>query len=233
MAGQVGPNTVTDGLVLALDAANHQSYPGSGTNLNDISGNGIVATLINSPTVNSNSTITLDGVNQYIQVISDGTTKGFNTQNFTIDGWINMINDGAYNVLWSYDYVSHTSPFYAQEVQVVNGSYMQFVGNRASGTAFYALSGGITMLTYDNWYNFTLVRDTVNGRIYFYKNGVFITSLIDANTITYYNQEVWIGRANYTSGYFKGDIGPYKFYNRSLNASEVLQNYNATKGRFI
>lgn len=228
-----GRNIITDGLILHLDAANTKSYPGSGTNYNDISNNGIVATLVNSPTVNSYGSITLDGINQYIQVTSDGTTSGFNTQNFTIDGWINMTNDGAYNVLWSYDYLSHSSPFYAQEVQVVNGSHMQFVGNRNSGTAYYALSGGITMLTYDNWYNFTVVRDTANGMIHFYKDGVFIVSRVDTNTITYYNQEVWIGRANYSTGYYKGDIGPYKFYNRALTAEEVAQNYKALKSRFL
>ena len=89
MAGSTGPDIVTDGLILLIDAANIKSYPGSGTNINDISGNGIVATLNNSPTINSDGTITLDGVNQYIQVVSDGTTAGFDTQNFTIDFWCN------------------------------------------------------------------------------------------------------------------------------------------------
>jgi hypothetical protein len=34
------PRTVTDGLVLALDAGNTKSYPGSGTTWTDLSGNG-------------------------------------------------------------------------------------------------------------------------------------------------------------------------------------------------
>jgi hypothetical protein len=34
-----GPDVVTDGLVLCLDAANPKSYPGSGTAWNDLSGN--------------------------------------------------------------------------------------------------------------------------------------------------------------------------------------------------
>ena len=33
MAGSTGPNIVTDGLVLSLDAANKKSYPGSGTTI--------------------------------------------------------------------------------------------------------------------------------------------------------------------------------------------------------
>ena len=35
-----GPNIVRSGLVLALDAADKNSYPGTGTNWYDISGNG-------------------------------------------------------------------------------------------------------------------------------------------------------------------------------------------------
>jgi len=45
-----GPKIVTDGLVLALDAANTKSYPGSGTTWNDLSGNGNTGTLNNGPT---------------------------------------------------------------------------------------------------------------------------------------------------------------------------------------
>ena len=39
MGMNAGPDVVEDGLVLALDAGNTRSYPGSGTSWNDISGN--------------------------------------------------------------------------------------------------------------------------------------------------------------------------------------------------
>ena len=41
--------TITDGLVLALDAGNLKSYPGSGTTWTDIIGRGNTGTLTNSP----------------------------------------------------------------------------------------------------------------------------------------------------------------------------------------
>lgn len=40
MAFSRGPSVVTDRLILALDAANTKSYPGSETTWNDLSGNG-------------------------------------------------------------------------------------------------------------------------------------------------------------------------------------------------
>ena len=40
MAQEYGPKIVTDGLVLSLDAADKNSYPGSGTTWYDLSGAG-------------------------------------------------------------------------------------------------------------------------------------------------------------------------------------------------
>jgi hypothetical protein len=46
---------------------------------------------------------------------------------------------------------------------------------------------------------------------------------------------VEIGRANYPgsgSRFFNGNISQVSIYNRALSASEVKQNFNATKSRF-
>ena len=63
-----GPNIITDGLVLALDAANSRSYPGTGTTWSDLSGNGNSGTLTNGPTFNSGNggSIVFDGVDDNI-----------------------------------------------------------------------------------------------------------------------------------------------------------------------
>ena len=53
MATKYGPTIVTDGLVLCLDAANSQSYPGSGTTWTDLSGNSNDANVGSSVTYNS------------------------------------------------------------------------------------------------------------------------------------------------------------------------------------
>jgi hypothetical protein len=44
MAISYNPRTITDGLVLCLDAGNSKSYPGSGTTWTDLSGNGNTGT---------------------------------------------------------------------------------------------------------------------------------------------------------------------------------------------
>jgi hypothetical protein len=67
MAGIISPNIVRDSLVLALDAADKNSYPGSGTSWYDLSG-GYTGTLTNGPTFSAANlgSIVFDGINDYV-----------------------------------------------------------------------------------------------------------------------------------------------------------------------
>jgi hypothetical protein len=80
-----GPRVVTDGLVLALDAADTNSYPGSGTTWNDLSGNGNTGTLTNGPTYSSDNggSIVFDGTNDYVPLVNNLGDP----QQFTIEFW--------------------------------------------------------------------------------------------------------------------------------------------------
>ena len=62
------PRIVTDGLVLCLDAANAQSYPGTGTTWTDRSTSGNNETLTNGPTFDSanRGAIVFDGSNDRV-----------------------------------------------------------------------------------------------------------------------------------------------------------------------
>jgi hypothetical protein len=76
MAFHCGPrqkSIVTDGLVLSLDAGNANSYPGTGTNWADLSGNGLNGTLVNGPTYNSANlgSIVFDGTNDHVTVANN------------------------------------------------------------------------------------------------------------------------------------------------------------------
>ncbi len=75
MAGSSGPDLITNGLVLALDAADKNSYLGSGTSWYDLSGNGNTGALTNSPTFNSSNggSIAFDGTNQCVVVNSNAS----------------------------------------------------------------------------------------------------------------------------------------------------------------
>ena len=65
-----GPEINEDGLVLALDAGNTKSYPGSGTTWTDLSGNGNDGT-IDGATHNSDGYFTFDGTDDYARLTTD------------------------------------------------------------------------------------------------------------------------------------------------------------------
>ena len=230
MAFQYSPKIITDGLVLYLDTANATSYSSNSVNFKNLGSTKLTPTIVGSPTINTtNGSMTLDGTGaQYIEVVADGTTAGFNIQNFTIDCWVNLLNDGSYEALWSYDYTSHSTPFYAQHIRTLNSqAQINFIGNNG------VQIGKSGIVNYGTWQNFTFVRSLDNSTTSMYLDGQLeANNTGQNNSINYYNQEVWIGKGDFSTSYYKGDIGPYKFYNRALTASEILQNYNATKGRF-
>ena len=82
------PRIVTDNLVLALDAGNTKSYPGSGTTWTDTVG-GNNGTLTNGPTYSSDDggSIVFDGSNDYAQ---SGTSSDLiiGTQDYTMSLWV-------------------------------------------------------------------------------------------------------------------------------------------------
>ena len=81
-----GPSIVTSGLVLSLDAADKNSYPGSGTTWADLSGNTNNGTLTNGPTFSSanQGSIVFDGVDDSCILPLTNTIIGNNQQNITV-----------------------------------------------------------------------------------------------------------------------------------------------------
>jgi hypothetical protein len=223
MAGSTGPEIVTDGLILYLDAANKKSYPGSGTVWNDLSGNAINGTLTNGPTFDGGNVgnINFDGTNDYIALTSTITATIY-----TLDFWYKMgVNDGGYGYFTG---VSGGKGLAISEGGTAVGlSY----GN------FYYFNGGAvkmtqsTLLTTGVWNNISAVIDTSVGNIKIYLNGSIITNQSVSSMSTSVSE---IGRYVPNNGNFlNGNMASFKIYNRELSAAEILQNYNATKNRFI
>ena len=226
MAGHRNPNIITDGLILCLDAEDKNSYPGTGATWYDLCGKN--NTTINGATYNSDGYFVLDGTNDYFEVTSDGRTD-FAVQNFTIEEWCYVDPDGSYEVFWSYDYTSHNSPYYAQQWRTANSTdklYATTLLNQHQTEVSY---------TPNKWTQLVWsIEDTGSTKASkLYQDGVLLgSSSPNVSNITYYEQEVWIGKGNFTTGYYKGNIAAAHFYNRALTATEVSQNFEAHRSRF-
>jgi hypothetical protein len=231
MAGRISyyGGIVTQGLVLDLDAGKRDSYVGTGTAWNDISGNRNNGTLVNGITFDTENdgSIVFDGTNDYVNLGTSNALKF--TRNFTLSLWLkfNSTNNGqtiisnneagGYGIIYKFGSSTKIETWY-----YINGSY-RFAGDEASN------------YTLGSWYYITSTFDGVN--INFYRNGNLIQTLNAPGNVTTTNEPLTLAANPNTGGtafqdFFNGNISIVHIYNKSLSASEVLQNYNATKGRF-
>ena len=219
MALAHSPRIVTDGIVLALDAGNTKSYPGSGTTWTDLSGNNNTGTLTNGPTFDSanGGSIVFDGSNDEIICTNNASvqiTVG------TISAWINANNGNtsvhgiiAKQSAWGLFVWGNTLRTYDWGNVAIRDTGIT-VGN--STWNYVAMSFTETIGTPSN-----------NAIIYLNGTAVLTTTIKHSN----HNETVQVGEAN-LSQHFGGKIAQASVYNRVLTASEVLQNYNALKGRY-
>ena len=231
-----GPNIVTDGLVLALDAANTKSYPGSGTTWYDLSGNGNNGDIRNGATFDAGDqgSINFDGTNDEVRLNGVGVSSW--PDPFTMEVWIN-IPTGA---VWDGG-TDRLSTIFAN-LGGYSGTYgLVKWGNNEGRIGFYLRgdNGGISTygegFSRDTWHHLVGTWDGTNTN--FYGNGQLVSGPAgSARTGSPDTTALTLGLARAFSGstgaYFEGLMANAKYYYKALSASEVLQNYNATKGRF-
>jgi hypothetical protein len=228
MAGTIAPNIVTNGLVLYLDAANTKSYPGSGTVWEDLSGNNN-ATLVNGPTFNTenNGYILLDNIDDQIQIntntlassIVDELTATVFIRPYDLTSTLNIVNYPTSNA---------TFRLYRNAPGTSTGTltWLLYYFDTTDVLRFMLY---YVVYNVDDWAS-TSVSVYNNGTARFFKNGVFITSL---NATNFKNWNI-TPRTQVSDRVVLRSTGisTLKFYNISLTDSEVLQNYNALKGRY-
>lgn len=225
-----GPNIVEDGLVLSLDAANTKSYPGSGTVWTDLSGNGNNGTLINGPTFDSgsNGSILFDGVNDFVDTTF---TDNIVSTGFTFNFWFYGTKSTVHFPVQFFINADANMVFRVERFSAGNDT-IEF-GHTPSGAS---VDDGNELISFNFpnniWTCCTVVYD---GDVkYIYKNGILDVSSSSGQSLTYYSGAfLRIGaRQNGSLLPFGGNIPAVLLYNRALTAQEILQNYNATKGRF-
>lgn len=223
MSTKYSPQIVTNGLVLALDAANKVSYPSSGTSWYDLSGNANTSTLTNGPTFNSNNlgSIVFDGSDDYVSV--PNTINLGNT--FTISSFVKLTNNNSDTS------VTGTNANGSDNWFGINSNKIYLFYTRLTDVDNTALLGATT-LSNGIFYQITAVINGATSIVYL--NGIQDGTRTESFTIASWNGTYAIGRrsSEVAQRYFYGNIANIVFYNRVLTATEILQNYNVTKTRF-
>lgn len=246
-----GPKIVTNGLVLALDAADKKSYSGSGTTWNDLTQNRNNFTLYNSPTF----------ANTYGGELRFNLTNYARNRNNTI---INSIAANGTVEIWCRTYDgTFGNQAYGRLISVANDTgtgsdttSTQGSNNDYSNFFAFARNAGTEYLNL--WYKNNPApfgaTNTYNTNLYVQLifnwstsgsnmtfNHYINASSVASNT---YTQSAYTGANNITlamnsNGAVSAMAEPIKaaysivrLYNRTLSASEIRQNFNTQRGRF-
>jgi hypothetical protein len=196
---------VTNGLVLALDAADKNSYPGSGANLFDVSGTGVTSTLAGTYAYTSTANI---------NCIRLTNTSGTATSN------VSRINCSSITT------ITTVSIWYYQHSGTVD---RYLLDSRTGGANGYIYQGGFgsdwaTGALYKNGISLAVSWTNVET-IGSWQNIVVIANNPMTDDINLFS------RYSNTEG-LDVSFSIVNIYNRALSAAEITQNYNAQKSRF-
>jgi hypothetical protein len=220
---------VIDGLVFLVDAANKQSYIGSGTTCNALIGNttgSLQGTGIFEDT--NGGVFAMDGATEYIQ-FQPYSGFNFGTNLWTVGIWVYPTGGAsAYTPLWVIAGYSSSNGFalYRRTNDTLH-LYKAAENDQTSIT-----------LSLNEWnYIVTTRKSSTEADFYIFNS----TNGLQTETETISSGGNWgnstlnsyFGKTNTSSGdQYYGKIGPYQVYNRSLSSNEITQNYNALKSRF-
>ena len=228
-----GPNIVRNGLVLALDAADRNSYIGSGSTWSDLSGNNNNGTLVNTPTFSdlNKGSIVFNGSNQYVGINYNVNLNP--ATNVSVSVWARLtVNDA--NIRNPIELSASADELYWIFLRADLSPKRWGWGVRQSNNTYAETTSNATNPVINIWYNLTLVANSSTGLVSLYINGILDGSVAYNGTIKQNAAATLsLGRdPGANRRFWQGDIANAQIYNRALTAAEVLQNYNASKTRF-
>ena len=249
------PSIVVDGLQYALDVANPKCYSGSGNTTFDLTGRVLPGALTNGPTYNSNlgGFLSFDGTNDYLAV-PDSNLLDLGA-NFTISAWIklNDLSNAFSGILSTLDVVNNSLTkgfalvWYKDSIFGINAKSLMLQFGMA-GWAWNVYSSDTNTINDLNIHHVVVsvsAANTNNPTVSFYLDGVLKnTTWWNQSTKTAINYasdtsairvaHVYTpANASYYNQYGSLNVYNLQVYKKALSASEILQNYNANRGRYL
>ena len=215
-------NIVTDGLVLYLDAGKAESFGGDGTTWRDLSGENNNGTLANGVgfTEDYGGSLIFDGVDENATVGSSVLTTG----ETSISMWVKPDSNQTSGL---------------GDLNVGGGGLILY---QVGTIIMMGFRGTPEMRTTTQF----ITSNVWNHITWVYNNGsksstssfqIYLNSEIEP-TLTIFGFGIGGGTvfnrigSDQNGPYFDGNIAQVSIYNKALTASEVQQNFNATKSRF-
>jgi hypothetical protein len=209
----VPTSPVTDGLLIQLDAGQSGSYPGTGSTWTDLQGtnNGTLVGNVSYTSLNGGGLV-FDGSDDYVSLGSINTNLANNTFVFQVS-----VSSARTHTL-----IAGSATGYYQ-IRLLPTNEVQLVD---SNTADMGTFTGFTA-SIDTPHNITVTRD---GSTYsLYADGVYISQLTSGASFVTTSPRLG---ANVLLEELQGTMYCMYFYNRTLSAAEVFQNYSFINSRF-
>lgn len=222
---------ITNGLILNYDVPQLRSYPTTGVDLTDLSGNNNSATLVNGVGYSSSNggNLTFDGANDRVS-----KTSAINTGNdFTVSAWIkpSTLAGGRGAIVGnSYNYSGRNGWLFTIQ-SGLNGFFLSIGADAA-----YRISA-TSIFTLNNWVYLTATVTGGGSAIKLYKNNAetaYSSTVLSSGTLTYTNAQFNVGYRDTagTTDPYAGGIAQVQLYNRALSLTEITQNFNANRSRY-
>jgi hypothetical protein len=224
-----GPDIITDGLILYLDAANQKSYPGTGTTWFDLSNN--TNFTISGPDFVSTKPQHFSFSDNQVDQIYKSSYSGFSgLSQLTCSVWV------------KFDSASLGCSLISYAVTGSDNEYLLFYGGADSPKRFHLWFDGTQLLvnytiTAGTWYNLTNVVNATQNILYI--NGAVFSTLTKTGTslagggyCVFGQEQDSVGGGFATDQELVGDLNQVMIYNLALSSDDVLQNYLATKSRY-
>lgn len=228
MGTKYNPSVIRDGLTFYLDAANTRSYSGSGNTVLNIASSGAIgATKTAGIAFSSTSAPTFVATADSNYLLSDYTLASGTS--FTVCMWFKRVGN------------SYWSALFGSEVWNSGTGYVAMLTNATSLTF---TRGGAEELNYSNAgfassnFNFyAFVKNPSGSNSIIYINGIGVTSgsisdVAISKPFVFNTRWQNAGTSPSTGDARQSQFAQMYVYNRALSASEIVQNYNATKRRY-
>ena len=241
MAINAGPKIVEDGLILCLDAANPRSYPGAGTTWTDLTTDKANGTLVNMTPSNlieeNGGVFTFDGIDDYINVPAATKTNLRGSLTVAMFAKSNYSSsDGFYSSNDNVPYWTGVSKYNQFILGPNNLRKMAFLIHDGDWhpTSYNSDVWGQSNIDFREYHYYVGMYDKDSGLLSLYVDGNLQNSfnIGSGKTLSDDPNNFTICKRDVSGLYLSASVGLVQIYNRALSASEVLQNYNATKWRF-
>jgi len=223
---------VTTNLVLYYDPSNPSSYPGTGSTINDLSGNGLNGSLSNITF--TSPYFTYNGTSSQVSV-ADNALLEPGSGDWTMEVWVNQTTSGNDVVLGKFDN-GGLSQDVSYSIRTTNTTYYAQIGSGSGAGATLFVNSTNNVGTLSTWYQLVYVfKNGGTKTLETFVNGSSVGSVNHSlASILNSTNPLYIG--SYNGGefpqWFDGKIGITRLYNDALTSSEVLQNFNADKSKY-